>query len=300
MANVVRRHGGIWPDAETSLVGLIGASPGKSLSPAIHNAAFAHSGLNWTYVAFAVPSGSGEAAARAMRPLGIAGMSVTIPHKVDVIRAVDAVSIEAEAIGAVNTLYWDSDDLAGGNTDAAGFSADMKAEFGGSFRGASAVILGAGGAARAIAYALADGGAAEVAIAARSVDRASNVARVLGLVSTDRPTSGMAVGFGTVEFVRVLERAQIVVNATPVGSEGESPLIDVSVLRSDAFVYDLIYRETALVAAARAAGLQSATGLGMLVEQAALQFEIWTDETAPREVMADAARSAMAESGQPE
>ena len=261
---------------------VIGHPVQQSLSPALHNAAFAASGLDWHYVAFDVAPGAAGAALDAMRTLGIAGLSVTMPHKEDVAAAVDVLAPSAAALRSVNTVgREDSGRLVGHSTDGEGFVASLAAA-GVGVAGARVVVLGAGGAARSVVDALGRAGADDIAIVNRTVGKAADAAALT-------PT-------GRVGSVDDVPTATIVVNATSVGMGTAALPLDPALLRSGQVVADLVYHplETALLAAARAAGCTPVDGLGMLVHQAVLQQEIWTGTRPDPSVMRAAAESELA------
>jgi shikimate dehydrogenase len=269
---------------------VIGHPVGHSLSPAIHNAAFAAAGLDWVYAAFDVAPGQAPAAVAAMRALGIEGLSVTMPHKDGVVGAVDRLSPQAARLGAVNTVVRDGDELVGHNTDGAGLVDSLVAETSSSVAGLRCVVLGAGGSARSVCLALAEAGAADVAVANRTPSRAEVAAALAG------PVGRVVEVSSNVE----LARADLIVNATSVGmagtdTEGQAPF-DASAVRSGQIVVDLVYHpvETPLLAAARERGAIAITGVGMLVHQAAHQFSLWTGAPAPVEAMERAALEALA------
>jgi shikimate dehydrogenase len=262
----------------TKVAGVIGDPVGHSLSPALHNAAYAALDLDWVYVAFPVPRGRGAAAVDAMRTLGLAGLNVTMPHKADAAAACDQLTPAAAALGSANTLVPLRDGrILGDSTDGEGFLGALRVD-GVDPAGTAVVVIGAGGAARAIVAALASV-AATVTVLARRPDAALAVAQL----------APRAVGceLGSAQGSAAVARAAIVVNATSIGMRNEAPLIDVATLASSAFVAETIYspRETPLLAAARARNLAGSNGLGMLVEQAALTFEILTGRGAPRQIM---------------
>lgn len=267
----------------TRIAAVIGDPVRHSLSPILHNAAFEALGLDWAFAAFEVPPGEGASAVEAMRALRMGGMSVTMPHKSDVIPALDHLTAAANRLQSVNCIHWLADELVGESTDGPGFVGALAHDEGFKVSGARAVVLGAGGAARAVVLALADAGAASVVVVNRTPSRgrdacalAPAVARI-GSASADVP------------------EADLIVNATSVGmadtaNEGEVPL-DVSLLRSGQMVVDLVYHplRTPLLVAARARGAVAVTGLGMLIHQAAHAFRLWTGEEPPLEVMSAAA-----------
>jgi shikimate dehydrogenase len=276
---------GTWPAATTVLVGVIGDPVEHSLSPVLHNAALAELGLDWAYVAFPVPTGSGQAAVAAMVDLGIRGLSVTMPHKAGAAKACHQLSPLAERLGVVNTVTNVGGQLVGDSTDGPGF-VDSLAELGWSPEGKRCLVLGAGGSARAVVLALGAAGARHVEVVARRREQALEVAELAG-------------GAGMVATVDAADEADLVVNATPVGMDGvavqgsgELPFgLEPKRLGPGQLVADLIYAPatTQLMAAARARGAGTCNGLGMLVHQAARQLTIWTGRDAPVEVMSAAA-----------
>ena len=243
---------------------VIGSPIGHSLSPAIHNAAFAAGGLDWVYVAFEVAPGDGRRAVEAMRALGIAGLSVTTPHKLDVAAAVDSLSPAALALRSVNTVVRSADgELVGHSTDGDGFVASL-ADAGVGVGGAAVTIVGAGAAARSVIDALGRAGAAEVVVVNRTASRAEEAASLTALARVGTAAD--------------IPGASIVVNATSVGFGSHDLPFDPKVLRSEQVVADLVYHplRTALLDAASERGCRTVDGLGMLVHQAALQQRLWT------------------------
>ena len=263
----------------TRVVGVIGDPVGHSLSPRLHNAAFAALGLDWVSVAFPVPGGMAGAAVAGMRALGIAGLSVTMPHKAAVAGLVDRLTPVADVLAAVNCLFWDGDSLVGDNTDGIGFVASLRRGAGFDPDGRRCLVIGAGGAARAVVRALADGGATDVVVVNRTAERAATAAALAG----DR---------GRVGSPDDARSADLVVQATPAGmaessSADERPLVDPGQLGAGQVVADLVYppRMTRWLLDAAAAGATPVGGLGMLVHQAAAQLERWTGQPAPVEAM---------------
>jgi shikimate dehydrogenase len=280
------------------VAGIIGDPVDHSLSPVLHNAAFREMGLDWVYVAFHVSTGQGGDAVQAMRALGISGLSVTMPHKAAAASALAGLGPDqgslgptARRLGVVNTVSWagpaGSGPLLGDSTDGPGFIISMVEDEGFDPAGRRCVVLGAGGAARSVTLALADRGASSVAVAARNPPAASDCAALAG----DRGRH-LAASDGEALSAEVAG-ADLIVNATPVGMNGEAmPLgMDAGSLRPGQFVADLVYSPavTPLISAARARGASASNGLGMLIRQAALQFETWTGRRAPLEVMSAAA-----------
>jgi len=261
----------------TRLAAVIGDPIRHSRSPAIFNAAFAATGLDWAYLAFEVPEGRAAGALDAVRALGIEGLSVTMPHKIEVARLVDERSPQAERLGAVNCVARRGDRLIGHNTDGAGFVASLRADADFEPGGRRCVVLGAGGAARAVVLALAEAGATEVTVVNRSADKARSAASLAGPLGSAAPVSDLATHLAT---------ADLLVNATSVGMDAASTPVDdrtLATVADGALVADLIYLPpvTPLLAAAEARGLRTLNGLGMLVHQAAEAFEHWTGLPAP-------------------
>ncbi len=261
----------------TRVVGVIGDPVTHSRSPAMHNAAFEALGLDWVYVAFPVPRGRGSAAVRAVPVLGLAGLNVTMPHKADAAAACDDLAAEAAALAAVNTVVLDAGGaLVGHSTDGAGFLRAVEDE-GVDVVGRQCLVLGAGGAARAIVHAL-GGAGAEVTVAARREDPARSAAALAA--------GGRAVGLDDI----AVEGFDVIVNATPLGMHGEGPPFETARLHEGQFVFDTVYpADTPLLTEARARGLRAAGGLGMLVHQGALSFSLWTGVAPPLDAMRAAA-----------
>ncbi len=272
----------------THLVGVIGWPVAHSLSPAIHNAAFASLGLDWVYVPLPVAQGSLRAAADGLVSLGFRGANVTMPHKTESADLADDLAEEARRLRAVNTFVVTGERLHGHNTDAPGFDRFLRRDVGFDPRGRSALVFGAGGAARAAAFALATSGVGELSVAVREAARAAELLEAVEGTSV-RPS---VVAFDDAENMS----ADLVVNATPLGADGQTapPLPR---LAPGVVVIDLLYRPaiTPLQAAARAAGAEAHGGLGLLLQQAALSFELWTGTPAPLEVMSAAALATLAE-----
>jgi len=269
----------------TRVGAVIGDPVAHSLSPVIHNAAFAATGFDGAFVALAVGTADLGAAMAGVRALGLLGVSVTMPHKAAVIGHLDDVRPEALALDAVNCVIREGDRLVGANTDGPGF-VDALTAASVDPAGAKVLVLGAGGAARAVIRALADAGVAEIGVANRTSDRAAAAVRLGGQVAR------------TAAVEDALDY-DVVVNATSVGmgmAAADTVLpLPADRLRADQVVVDLVYEpvETALLVAARAVGARTVDGVGMLVHQAAAAFGLWTGLEAPVEVMDAAAREAL-------
>lgn len=268
---------------------LIGSPVAHSLSPVIHQAAFDAAGDPWTYAAFDVADGRGADAIAAMRVLGIAGLSVTMPHKHDVAAAVDRLDPAAAALRSVNTVSWDGDDLVGSSTDGAGFVAALGEE-GIDVHGLKVAIVGAGGAARSVIDALGRAGVDSIRVVNRtaaSAESASALSRVAAV--------------GTVDDIGL---ADLVVNASSVGmgvdpsaATADDLPCAVERLQATQVVVDLVYHplRTAWLEAAEQVGARTIDGLGMLIHQAALQQVAWLGRRPDVEVMRRAAEVALAE-----
>ena len=273
-------------DVNVKFMALIGDPVRQSVSPAMHNAAFQALGLNYAYLAFQVPPANLGDAITVARGPGFRGANITIPHKTTVLRLLDNIDPSAKRIGAVNTLVNDAGKLTGHNTDAPGFLAALRS---GGFepKGEKAVVLGAGGAARAIVFALRDAGAT-VAVVNRSPEAAIALAGEAGASAFEMTDSG---------FESALDGASAVVNATNVGMSPDidSTPLPAHLLQPGLVVFDSVYRpqQTRLLKDAQAGGCAIVGGLDMLVEQGALAFELWIGEKAPRDVMRRAAEEAL-------
>jgi shikimate dehydrogenase len=268
------------------LAGVIGWPVEHSLSPTIHNAAFAALGMDWAYVPLPVEPGSLRAAVGGLAALGFRGANVTMPHKSESATLADELSDDARRLAAVNTLVLAGGRVQGHNTDAPGFDRFLRRDAGFDPAGRSALVFGAGGVARAVALALAGGGASRLTVAVREASRAAALRAAV---------EGSGVAVETVPFDDAgAIRADLVINATPLGADGVTAP-PIPALEPGTLVVDLLYRpvSTPLQLAARAAGAEAFGGLGLLLHQAALSFELWTGTPAPLEAMSAAALVAM-------
>lgn len=272
------------------MVGLMGWPVSHSVSPQMHNAAFDAAGLNWRYAPLPVrpePQGDIRCAVRGLAALGLRGANVTIPHKHAVMRHLDRISAAATAIGAVNTISVQEDgSLHGDNTDAPGFIADLR-EHGVDPMGMHVLVLGAGGSAWAVVYGLANAGAASVTVINRTLSRAE--ALVEHLIAHVRGCAIEARSF-PLALPATAHRADLIVNCTSLGMTPHVdglPWDETVPFRRDQVVYDLVYNppQTRLLTMAAAAGAQAIDGLGMLVWQGAIAWEIWTQQPPPVEIM---------------
>lgn len=252
------------------LAGVMGWPVDHSRSPRLHGYWLAHYGIDGIYVPLPVTPENLEAALRALPLLGFAGCNLTIPHKEAAAAIVDRLEPSARRIGAVNTVVVENGTLVGANTDGLGFLENLKSGAPGWQPGAGpAVVLGAGGAARAIVAALVDGGCPEVRLVNRTRERAEALATALGGPIRACPWS---------ERERALEGAALLVNTTNLGMAGQPPLaLALARLPHAAVVNDIVYTplETGLLTAARTRGHPAVDGLGMLLQQARPGFEAW-------------------------
>ena len=270
------------PDAETRLYGIVGDPVEHSLSPAMHNAAFRALGINAVYLAFCVTSA--ESAVRAIRDLNIQGVSVTIPHKESMIQFLDQADEFVSAIGAVNTIKNRDGRLCGTNTDWIGAVKALQEKA--AIEGKRAVVLGAGGSARAVVYGLRRHGA-EVHVANRTVEKAERLASEFGCTFSGLDRLHEITG-------------DILVNTTSVGMAGPSGAgkgqmpIAPETAGQFSVVMDIVYSplKTRLLEEAEARGAEVIDGLRMLLHQALAQFEFWTGKSAPKQVMEEALYSA--------
>ncbi len=276
------------------LVGIFGDPVAHSRSPAMHNAAFRALKLNYVYLPFAIKPSRLADAVNAIRALGMAGVNLTIPHKERVLPYLDGLSAEARRIGAVNTVVNRGGRLIGHNTDGQGFLLALRAAWGVSMRGERVCVLGAGGAARAVAAALVCAGVKRLIIANRNVDRAERLARAIRGRGARSSACVQVIALSDAALQRVAADCDYLVNATAVGLHRRDPrLASPAVVGCFSSVCDLIYQPavTPLLRDAKAAGCRTMNGLDMLVYQGALSFRLWTGRKAPIAVMMRAAQA---------
>jgi shikimate dehydrogenase len=265
----------------TRLVGILGDPVDHSLSPRMHNAAYAALGLDFAYVPFRATSKTIRDAVRAMRALGIVGFNVTVPFKQDVVKLIDRLDPAAKAIGAVNTIWRDGDTIVGSNTDGLGFVEALRSH-GAKIRGARVLVVGAGGSARAVLHALRDGKAADVVLANRTKAKAVRLAREFG---------AKAAGLDALNDAALLATRTLVVNCTPVGLKGGDWLAyDANATAKNCVHFDLAYAKslTPFLQLAAKAKRPVIDGRHMLVQQGAAAFRLFTGKKAPVAVMAAA------------
>jgi shikimate dehydrogenase len=291
-------------DGQTQLVGVMGWPIAHSLSPVMHNAAFDALGLNWRYVALPVHPSRVSVAIEGLKALGFRGSNVTVPHKEAVIPFLDEVPSRVRRFGAVNTLIVRREEggrctVHGENTDVQGIVHALR---GGGFdpQGRHVLVVGAGGGARGAVYGLCGAGAAKVVVLNRTPGRA---AALVDDLSTHAPGTALRSGALTVDVLeRCADEADLLVNATTRGMwphDGASIWPDDRRLPSHLAVCDMVYRplETKLLRQARAAGARPIDGLGMLIGQGALSFQMWTGQWPPEDVMRAACEAVLAQEG---
>ncbi len=276
-------------NALTKIVGLIGYPIDYTLSPDMHNAAFKELNLNFVYLPFRVKSENLQSAIKGLPALNIVGVNVTIPHKELAMKYLDDFSLEASMIGAVNTICVQDGKLFGDNTDGKGFIASLKEELKVDPTDKKVFILGAGGAARAIGFSLAKLNVKRMTITDIDIPRTERLSADIKHHFHELRVD--TVGLKDKEFGRNISDCDILINATPCGMHQDDPLlINPDWVFSTHVVYDIIYNppQTPLLKMAKERGCLTQNGLGMLIHQGALSFELWTGEKAPVEVMRQA------------
>ncbi len=269
----------------TKIVGLIGYPVEHSKSPIMHNAAFEFLGLDFIYLLFSVRPHYLKDAVSGLKALNVKGANVTIPYKEEVMGYLDEITPEAKFIGAINTIHNREGKLIGHNTDGQGFVTSLLADGKVKLEGQKVLLVGAGGAGKAVAVKLAERGVERLAITDKIAEKVETLVEKLRENIPDCPV--YAVAAGDKEFEKAVFESTLLINATPVGMKERDPcVIDPHYLHKGLFVYDVIYnRDTPLIEAARKRGLKALGGMGMLVYQGAASFEIWTGQKAPIEVM---------------
>ncbi len=277
--------------------GVISAPGKKSLSPVFQQAAFDHLGIAVNYQHWPTPADGLETRVTGLHAPDVLGVNVTIPHKEACLPLVDDLDPLVRRVGALNTILNDGGALRGYNTDVEGFLRPLQdAHF--ELRGCSAVIAGAGGAARAVVVALAEAGAARIAVVNRTLERAERL--VSDLSAEARPAQLVAAPDTRESWEKAAAGTDLLVNCTSLGTAGtpeedRSPMPS-DLIRSQALVYDLVYQpaETRLIRDAREAGARTIGGLPMLIYQGAASFKLWTGKDAPVDIMFQAAEAALA------
>jgi shikimate dehydrogenase len=271
---------------KTTIYGIFGHPVEHTFSPGMHNSAFKKLGMDACYVPFAVSPGDLEDAVRAVVPLGLRGLNVTVPHKERVLAFLDDLSEEARLIGAVNTIEVRKGRLIGHNTDGRGFLRALTEQGGLDPKGKKFLFIGSGGAARAVSFSLALAGAA--AIVFRDID-----ARKASLLAQDiREKTGVpSMAIGQESLPQHAADADCLINASPIGLKRTDPLpMPAGLVERKHLVCDLVYNppETALLKTATKRGAKRLSGLGMLLYQGVIAFEIWTGKKAPVLIMKNA------------
>lgn len=280
------------PAPDLLLAGVIGDPVAHSRSPAMHNAAFAHHRLKARYERWHTPAEELPARIESLRAAHMLGANVTLPHKIAVIGLLDQLAPEVELIGAANTIIRQPDgSLLGANTDAPAVVASLQEDAGYNPEAQSIVILGASGAARAAVFALAHAGAARLIVINRTLERAETLlADLLAASEIDIPL--IASTPGNQELPELLAESSLIINATSIGWHGDETPLPAEQIPPGSLVFDMVYQATRLLREAAARGARTLDGQGMLIRQAGLAFEQWTNYPAPIDVMRSAFRSA--------
>lgn len=278
--------------------GVIGHPLGHTVSPAMYAAAFSAAGVDATYEAWDTPADTLEGRLNSLRGSDYLGANVTIPHKQNVVPYLDGTVGAASTIGAVNTIVHTDGKLIGHNTDVAGFARSLKEDAGFDIAKKKTMILGSGGAARAVALALIEGGAEVIFLMGRKPRNLDRMAVEMKPLTPSGTTITWAY-WGDGSYLKMMREADLIVNCTPIGTAGsddaaKSP-VDAALMQPHTLFFDLVYNpaETPFVAAAKAAGAKAVPGLGMLVYQAAESFKLWTGKDADTAKMREAARAVL-------
>jgi shikimate dehydrogenase len=260
---------------------IIGDPIDHSLSPAIHNAAFTTLGLNCSYIAFRVQENQLKNSMDSLRAINIGGFNVTMPHKVTVLNYVDRSDKIVEMVGAANTINNEGGKFCAYNTDVVGFIEPLRQRKI-DLNGYEVLILGAGGAARAVAVALSqEKGVSRINIFNRDIDRSTNLANIINKLGIETNIISQN------DIQKIAFRSNLIINTTPLGMKNEQSLIKTSSISNESIVYDIVYKpiETRLLENAKTAGAQVIYGYEMLLEQAIASFKIWFRIDPPIESM---------------
>jgi shikimate dehydrogenase len=272
-------------DSNTIMYAVFGDPIRHSKSPIMLNRAFEEAGINAAYAAFHIKPGQLKDAVSGIRAMEFRGVNITIPHKVEVMDYIDIIDEGARVIGAVNTIVNDDGRLTGYNTDGIGYVRSLKEETGMSLNGKKVLMVGAGGAARGVGYALAKEGAAHIYFANRTREKADELAQAL---SEFTGTSGI----GMDEIAEIAGEAALIVNNTSLGMHPNVDQVpmDTSLIRESMVVSDLVYNPliTKFLRESEARGAKIHSGLGMFIYQGAYAFEYWTGQPAPISAMRQA------------
>lgn len=269
-------------NGKTVLTGIFGYPIEHTFSPAMHNAAFSNLGLNYCYIPFLVSPEHLKDAVHSIRALNMRGVNITIPHKQSVMPILDIIKEEAAFIGAVNTIVNSKGKLIGDNTDGRGFMKSLE-EKGIAVDGKDILVHGAGGASRAVSYYLCKD-AKNVSLYGRSPEKVERLVNDLKIIYSN---------VSSAENIKEIKGYDIIINATPLGMKNDDPLpFDTSLLRSTQTVCDLIYTITRFLEEAAQTGCTVLDGMGMLLWQGALSFELWTGRQPDIHVMRTALEKA--------
>jgi len=274
-------------NGETNIFAVLGNPIAHSLSPDMYNAAFEHLHMNCAYVAFSVEEDRLGQAVDGIRSLGIQGGNVTIPFKEKIMPFLDCVTEEARLMGAVNTFYHKNNKMCGANTDGPGFIKALTKAYPDGLSGKRALVLGAGGSARAVAVSLALTGTEEITIINRNINKAFSLARVL----EETGAKATCLEWNDARVEDTFKGSGLIINTTPLGMAPRvelAPAVEPSWFLPHQLVVDLIYRpaRTLFLSRAKERGCRTMNGMGMLLEQGVLAFELWSGAQAPVEVMA--------------
>lgn len=272
---------------KTGLLGVIGRPLSHSISPELHNTLSNYLGIDTAYIPLKVDEGNLKEAVNGLKALNFRGFNVTIPYKNDVIDCVDVISKEASLIGAVNTIKNVNNKLFGYNTDMDGFIDSFKEESGTDFKNKNVVILGAGGAARAIALGVVYDGAKKLYILNRTIEKALQIAQVINEKVLFKNIECFKID--DIATIELLEQADIIVNTTSLGmypNINESPIRTPFEFSSKQIIYDVIYnpKKTVFMEQASNRGCKTINGLGMLIYQGIRAYEIWMDIKVPQDI----------------
>ncbi len=271
-----------------NILGIIGYPISHTLSPLMHNTAIKHLGLDYIYLPFEVKKENIALAIGGLKGLGIGGINVTIPHKESVIPYLDTLDDSAGLIGAVNTIKLEDGSLKGYNTDGLGFLKSLKIDAHEEAKGKNIIILGAGGAARAIAIQMALEGAKGITIANRTLERGEKLTESIRCKMQDARCKIKAIALNDSSLIEYFRKADIIINTTSVGmKDSDTPLFPYNYISDRHLVCDIVYKpiETKLLKEASARGARILNGLGMLVYQGSLSFKIWTGHEMPVEIV---------------
>ena len=277
----------------TKVLGIFGYPVGHTLSPLMQNAAIEASGLPYIYVPFEVSPENLESAINGIRSLGIVGVNITVPHKEKVLPFLDEITEEASLIGSVNTIENKNGRLIGHNTDSRGYIRSLREDAGFDPKGKRALIIGAGGAARGIAFGLFLEGVSEIIIANRTIEKAEEIKVNYAEKYRRKHIQIKTAPLSYLKDPQILFSVDLIVNTTSMGLEGGAPYVDFASTSPHVLISDISYKPpvTQFLKKAQEAGRKTLGGLGMLVYQGAISLEIWTGQKAPVEVMKNSLRA---------